>query len=677
MDYQKIRKVHVIYKTHLDIGFTDLAANVLERYVSQYIPRSVELARALNTDKEKKFIWTTGSYLIHYYLKYGPPSGVKQLEEALERGDICWHGIACTTHTELMSRELFRFDLDISRRLDTRFGRRTIAAKMTDVPGHTIGVVDEMYDAGLRFLHIGVNASSAVPMVPPVFVWRHGGKEIIVMYAGDYGAAGCAEGMDEVLEFIHTGDNLGPQSEAEILHETKRLRRLYPNAEITASTLDDYAKCLWERRDMLPVVEEEIGDTWIHGIASDPWKVSRYRTLLDKGNEWVAQGRLVKDSLAYEEFMMNLMLVAEHTWGLDVKSHLGDFCRWSKEAFQSARKRDRVVSDSLDRSTDCSYRFYESSHLEQREYLNKAVKALPPDLFREAEEALNALTPSREVPSTPARRILPGSAVTIGDWTLKLNGNGAIYSLRKQGVEWVTGGELGGLTYQTFSASDCINHYYFYGRDFRQNRSWSEPDFSKPGLEDIEDLEDKCYNFYAVSITVEENRVAVLLAGDTAASKTYGCPRSAQIVYEFTEDMLRCTLKWFDKDANRMPEALWFHFCFDVENPSRWKMRKLGQMISPLDVVKGGNRRQHCVEALHYKGADGQIMLRTLHAPLVSIGARNLYSVGWDMDDLRDGFYFNLFNNRWGTNFSMWCEDDCQFVFTVAIDNYVRASVDL
>ena len=69
MDYQKIKKVHVVYKTHLDIGFTDMGRNVLDRYVKEYIPHSVRLAEEMNGGKEKRFIWTVGSYLIDYYLK--------------------------------------------------------------------------------------------------------------------------------------------------------------------------------------------------------------------------------------------------------------------------------------------------------------------------------------------------------------------------------------------------------------------------------------------------------------------------------------------------------------------------------------------------------------------------------------------------------------------------------
>ena len=75
MDYQSIKKVHVVYKTHLDIGFTDMGENVIRQYMEKHIPHSINLAMELNMPERKKFIWTLGSYLIDYYLKNASLSG--------------------------------------------------------------------------------------------------------------------------------------------------------------------------------------------------------------------------------------------------------------------------------------------------------------------------------------------------------------------------------------------------------------------------------------------------------------------------------------------------------------------------------------------------------------------------------------------------------------------------
>ena len=128
-----------------------------------FIPAAVELAFRVNTGVQKKFVWTVGSYLIRYYLEHAKPDACARLEQAIRAGFIRWHGLACTTHTELMDRRLLDYDLSISQALDRRFGVTTLAAKMTDVPGHTIGLVPALSNAGIEFLHIGVNASSRVP----------------------------------------------------------------------------------------------------------------------------------------------------------------------------------------------------------------------------------------------------------------------------------------------------------------------------------------------------------------------------------------------------------------------------------------------------------------------------------------------------------------------------------
>ena len=65
-------EVLVVFKTHLDLGYTDLASNVMNRYMTDYIPRALDLAEALE-GTEDSFIWTTGSYLIEQFMKTSNP----------------------------------------------------------------------------------------------------------------------------------------------------------------------------------------------------------------------------------------------------------------------------------------------------------------------------------------------------------------------------------------------------------------------------------------------------------------------------------------------------------------------------------------------------------------------------------------------------------------------------
>lgn len=79
-----IKKVIVVHKTHLDIGFTDSAENVLHKYLETFIPGAVRTARECNKDGKRNFVWTVGSYLIERYLKEG--SDPEMLAEAIKNG---------------------------------------------------------------------------------------------------------------------------------------------------------------------------------------------------------------------------------------------------------------------------------------------------------------------------------------------------------------------------------------------------------------------------------------------------------------------------------------------------------------------------------------------------------------------------------------------------------------
>ena len=47
MTSMPIRIVHVIFKTHLDLGFTDSAANVKQAYMTRFIPQALSLGREM------------------------------------------------------------------------------------------------------------------------------------------------------------------------------------------------------------------------------------------------------------------------------------------------------------------------------------------------------------------------------------------------------------------------------------------------------------------------------------------------------------------------------------------------------------------------------------------------------------------------------------------------------
>ena len=342
-----IKTVYVIFKTHLDIGYTDYAKNVVEKYVNSYIPKAIDIGYSLK-DTETPFVWTVGSWLVWEALKNDKDGKVEQV---VKDGLIAWHALPFTSHTEIMSAKLFNYGLSISAKLDKRFGRRTHAAKMTDVPGHTIGSVPLMARAGIDFLHMGINTAAAAAYVPTLFKWRIGDDEINVMYQKSYGET--QEFDDFAVYFAHTNDNMGPQSADDIVSVYKNLQEKYPDAKIVAATLDDIADRIAELKD-LPVITDEIGDNWIHGTGTDPKKVSMYLELL----------RYIEDKEIDDiDLSDNLLLIPEHTWGMAWMHFFPELLTWSNAALKA-------------REGDADIKLMEGSWQEQRDYVTGAEKAL-------------------------------------------------------------------------------------------------------------------------------------------------------------------------------------------------------------------------------------------------------------------------------------------------------------
>ncbi|HEU5086715.1 MAG TPA: DUF5054 domain-containing protein, partial [Roseiflexaceae bacterium] len=381
--HTQIERVHIIFKTHLDIGFTDLARAVTRRYLEEFIPQALATAEQLRAGGRDRFIWTTGAWLIWQYLQQAGPEQRARLERAIEAGDIAWHALPFTLHSELTDADLFAFGISMARDLDARFGRHTIAAKMTDVPGHTRAIVPILAAAGVKLLHIGVNAASHPPDVPDTFTWRDpSGAELIVMYQrGGYGDVSIVPGLPDVLAFGHTDDNRGPQSADAVVAQFAALRERFPGADVRASTLDAFAERMLAARPELPVVLDEIGDTWIHGASSDPAKISQFRELSRLRRGWLEAGLLAADEPHLAACSRNLLLVAEHTWGLDEKTHLADYSNYTREQLAAARAQPH-------------FQRFESSWAEQRLYLRDALDALDGlPVAQEAQRHLAALTP--------------------------------------------------------------------------------------------------------------------------------------------------------------------------------------------------------------------------------------------------------------------------------------------
>jgi len=684
-----IKRVHVVFKTHLDIGFTDLAAKTVERYYTQFIPHAVEVAARLRSRGGREhLVWTTGSWLIKSYLEHADEAGRSALERAIAHGDIAWHGLPFTTHTELMDQQLVRYALSLSKTLDDRFSKKTIAAKMTDVPGHTLALVPYLAEAGIRFLHLGVNGGSPVPDVPRLFRWRSPtGEEVIVQYDASYGSREPIGELEDLLVIENSADNEGPPKEREVLETFRRLERQWPGAEIFASDLSSYARAILPYADDLPVVEAEIGDSWIHGIGSDPYKVSTFRHLL----AWLAHN---PRAAANDRFMDRMLLVCEHTWGLDFKKYLADYANWSVDDFHAARERDLIGEDAIveeyrfieefaqkeytqifgeadTRRQRRTYSFFTSAHEEQRAYVTEAIAALEEDQRADVQRLLeqSALT----APDTRGEAIAAGRALTIGSHRLVFADDGSLASYQNEEGRELAGDEgIGVYRYETFSAEAYQAHHHRYNRDFETGKAWVLADFGKPGMERaVPTPVDRLWGVTLASLERFDGdgfvEIRALLHAEEESPR--GAPRIVCLSYRFTGEgvLQQIRLDWKEKEATRLPEALWLSLALALPPEGEWRMIKIGKRLPMDNTVSRGARSVHAVEGVEYRLGDQALLIANRDSPLVSIEHRKLLRFDDELAPVTGAFHFNLCNNLWGTNFPLWYGEDGSSVleFTV------------
>ncbi len=656
-----VRRVLVMFKCHFDAGFIDTQTAVVHKYFSQYFPEAIRIAQQSRQPGGQRYVWTTGSWLVYEYLEQASPQDRRIMEQAIADGDIAWHAIPFNWQTEMMDASMISASIGLSHTLDARFSRTTTGAKMTDVPGHTRGIVGPISAEGITFLDIGVNDASTPAEVPPLFVWHDStGASLVVMYHHGYGGVTVVPGSDVAVAIVVRGDNSGPHTAEEIAKIYSDLGSQFPEAQIVASNLTEIANAVEPFRSHLPALTAEIGDTWIYGVASDPLKVARYREVARMRQGWIERGAFRSGDATDLRLLRRVLLEAEHTWGTDTKTWL-DFDHYTPAD----------LATMLDTK---NYKVVEFSWTEKRQDLFDGLDTLPEPLRTEARTTIEALAP-KEPHLAGAQLHRPEQTLETEQFLVALDpATGAIRQLRNKstGTDWADPAHpLALLTYQTLSPADYSR---FFANYIISTADWAKKDFGKPNIERF-GAESREWHPAVTRLDVAEDAeghhlLAQLAIHDpeSVAAGRASFPESSflELMFPRNEPVVQIEISWFRKPATRMPEALWFTFNPNVADPRGWTMDKSGETISPLDVVVAGSRHLHAVTTgFGYQYEGHSFRIETLDAPLIAIGERSALNFSREQPDLSSGIHCSLFNNAWGTNYIMWFGENMRFRFVL------------
>ncbi len=326
----QVTDIVVVFKMHVDIGYTNWAEGVLQSYCNDMLDETLRAIDETSTlPAEEQFVWTIPAWPLKYMLENTSADKKERLAKAIKDKRIVPHALPITFETEASDLENLVRGLSYASKINKRYGLpQARDAKLTDVPSHSHILPTVLKNAGVDFLHLGCNPGSASPEVPNLFWWQGpDGSRLLTFYWSEYYGSGILPPEDwphkTWLAMIHTHENTGAPSPEEVAELLKLAKEKMPEVNVRIGRLSDFYDLLMKEEPTLPIVIGDMPDTWIHGYMSKPreTKLSKhlqretYNTeiLNSQLNLW---GVNVNDIGSYiDDAVENMILYDEHTFG--------------------------------------------------------------------------------------------------------------------------------------------------------------------------------------------------------------------------------------------------------------------------------------------------------------------------------------------------------------------------
>lgn len=713
-----VQEVVVVFKTHFDLGYTDMASNVVQRYRTTMIDDALKVVdRNRDLPAEQQFAWTLSGWPLAQIAGDWPGQTTERRERVLAAfrgGRFVVHALPFTLHTETLEPEDLIRGLEFSSRLARGAALELPRdAKMTDVPCHTWLVPTVLRRAGVEFLHLGCNAASRSPEVPALFWWEGpDGSRLLTMYTAESYGTGLVPSKDWPypvwLALIHTGDNHGPPAPEEVKQVLAEAAQKLPGVKVRIGRLSDFSDALLARKPEIPVVRGDMPDTWIHGPQCDPVGgrlARRIRPLLETAElldtelrGWGVAHDPATAPLA--EARERSLLYGEHTWGGALWWAL-KYSNGAKMPYGEAWRKERKAG---------KYNRIESSWDEHTAYIEKAASVLDPLLEGELAALARSVKQegprmvvfnplpwrrdglvqfpaggdrpflARDVPALGYRTVPAGADGRIpGDggrgkgkdfathgstlenrwFRLTLDPAGCrVVSLvdRRSGRELADPGAPHGLGQVLLERFSADDTGAFVKAYVKISADWATNELGKPNLPSTTEAPYQAWS-------PRDARLRFVLEGPRA---------EAVLATEREGDRPAVTTRWIlpahapyvdlevtvhAKPADPWPEALWIALPFAVAEP-QFRVGRPGSIIDPArDIVPGANRHLATVQtgvAVFGPGAGAGVGICPLDSPLVSLGEPGCWKFSRDYVPRRAAVYVNLYNNQWTTNFRLW-----------------------
>jgi len=356
---ERLWTVHLIHQTHLDIGYTHIQTEILERQIQSLRNSLKYIDETKDYPEEAKFRFhPEGMWAVEAFLKEATPEEKAAFVKAAKDRDIHIDGMYAQAMTGMYNDEELIELFGSAARFCRENGIVLDSVMQTDLPGHTWGLVPAMYQNGIRYMTMGPNVFHRVgrvyePWGDKPFWWvSPSGKEKVLCWLLDTGyhhfhrkqlghvlseedvfsiLAGDdwikRDRTDErtflfddlvVIRYGIEGDNGRPNR---VLSDTVKAwneKFLYPKLVISRNS--DVMRLLETKYgDQLPVIRGDYSPYWEDGSASTAEATSINRRASEKIIQaqtlWSMLNPRKKLWADFDAAWTDLIMYDEHTWG--------------------------------------------------------------------------------------------------------------------------------------------------------------------------------------------------------------------------------------------------------------------------------------------------------------------------------------------------------------------------
>jgi alpha-mannosidase len=340
--------IYVVPHSHTDIGYTHLQPEVEQRQMENLVKGMAIAEKTAEYPEGSRFVWNVEVlWAADLFLQRMEAPRRAAFDKAVRAGQVALNGLYLNVLSGLARPEELvqatRFATQLSERLDVKID----SAMISDIPGHTWGLVPALAQAGIRYLSTSPNffdriGTTQVASADQPFWWvGPSGREKVLTWNTWMGYA-LSHMWNAKLTDAHVGEYLDHLEQVRYPYDIAYIRwsglgdNSEPEPGICEFVKDWNARYRWPRfvisdqHTPFAALEERYGDRlpirrgdwtpyWEDGAGSSARETAMNRASADRMTQaetvWALRAPDAWPAAAADAAWKKVLLYTEHTWG--------------------------------------------------------------------------------------------------------------------------------------------------------------------------------------------------------------------------------------------------------------------------------------------------------------------------------------------------------------------------